>query len=205
MSKPSLLSSQLRYGAVAQAFHWLTVLLVGVAYLLSPGGREERIYSAAADSARTLHESAGILLFALVLLRILWRAFDPAPEGARMEPWMKLAAKAAHWGLYALLFAIPLTAIAGAWLEAHPLTLLGIGDIAPMLAPDHALGAAIANIHTILGNVIIWLAGFHAAAALFHHYWLNDDTLRSILPTWKAAPVLGASAKELSQYRRNAP
>jgi len=42
-----------------------------------------------------------------------------------------------------------------------------------------------ADIHTILGNVIMWLAGFHAAAALFHHYVLRDDTLRSMLPTWR--------------------
>jgi cytochrome b561 len=182
-AKLSLLSSRLRYGALAQAFHWLTVLLVGTAYIVSPGGREERIYSAAADSARTTHESVGMLLFALVLLRLIWRAFDPAPEGAEMAPWMRLSAKAAHGALYALLLAIPLTAIAGAWLEAHPLTLLGIGDVAPMIAADHAMGASIANIHTILGNVIIWLAGFHAAAALFHHYWLRDDTLRSMLPS----------------------
>lgn len=184
LAKLPLLSSRLRYGAVAQAFHWLTVLLVGTAYVLSPGGGEDRIYSAAADSARSMHESVGLLLFALVLLRVIWRLFDAPPQGAPMEPWMKLAAKAAHWALYALLFAIPLTAIAGAWLEAHPLTLLGIGDIAPMIGADHALGASIANIHTILGNAIIWLAGFHAAAALFHHYWLRDDTLRSMLPNW---------------------
>ena len=184
----SLWSSRRRYGAVAQTFHWLTVLLVGTAYVLGPGGSEQRIYSAAADSARTVHESVGMLLFAVVLLRVLWRAFDPEPEMAHMALWMKLAAKAAHLALYGLLIAIPATAIAGAWLEAHPVTLLGVGDIAPMLAADHALGANIAYIHTMLGTVIVWLAGFHAAAALFHHYWLRDDTLRSMLPVWQVRP-----------------
>ena len=95
---------------------------------------------------------------------------------------MRASAKAVQWALYALLLAIPLTAIAGAWLEAHPLTILGIGNIGPMLAPAHDLGASLAYIHTILGNVIMWLAGLHAAAALFHHYVLRDATLRSMLP-----------------------
>jgi cytochrome b561 len=174
-----------RYGAVAQMFHWMTVLLVVTAYVLSPGGSETRIYSNQLDMARQWHESVGLLLFALVLLRLLWRLVNATPEPIPMAAWMRSSAVAAHWVLYALLFAIPLTAIAGAWLEAHPLTILGAGNIPPLLPPAHDLGASIAYIHTILGNVLIWLAGLHAAAALFHHYFLRDDTLRSMIPGWR--------------------
>jgi len=185
MPTSSMPTSNSRYGAVAQLFHWATVLLVGAAYLLSPGGQEQRIYSAAMETTRAWHESMGLILFALVLLRVLWRLSTVTPEPAPMPAWMRTAAAAAHWGLYALLFAIPGTAIAGAWLEAHPLTVLGIGDIGPMLAPAHDFGTSLAYIHTILGNLILWLAGAHAAAALFHHYVLRDGTLRSMLPSWR--------------------
>jgi cytochrome b561 len=174
-----------RYGAITQLSHWVTVLLVGAAYVLSPGGSETRVYSAAADAARQWHESVGLVLFAVVLLRMVWRLFSVTPQPAPAAAWMKASAKAVQWALYALLLAIPLTAIAGAWLEAHPLTILGIGNIRPMLAPAHDFGASLAYIHTILGNVIIWLAGLHAAAALFHHYMLRDATLRSMLPNWR--------------------
>jgi cytochrome b561 len=188
--KISMRSSRLRYGAVTQLFHWLTVVLVGTAYIVSPGGREDRIYSAAFDVARQTHETIGILVFGLVLLRIVWRLLEPTPEPAPMAPWMRYSATAAHLGLYALLLAIPLTAIAGAWLEAHPLTLFGIGNVGPLLPQAHDLGQSIANIHTTLGNIIIWLAGLHAAAALFHHFILRDNILTSMLPHWKLpAPV----------------
>ena len=176
-----MLNSRLRYGPVAQLFHWLTVVLV-TAYMVSPGGSEQRIYSAASDFSRQLHETIGIAVFALVLLRILWRRVEPTPQTPPMPPWMKRSASATHLGLYALLLATPLTAIAGAWLEAHPLTLLGVGAIAPLLPPAHDLGQTVAYIHTILGNAIIWLAGLHAAAALFHHFILRDNVLRSMLP-----------------------
>jgi cytochrome b561 len=177
-----LLSSRDRYGAVAQLFHWSTVILVAAAYLVSPGGREERVYSAASASFLQTHETIGMLLFALVLLRVLWRLREPSPEPAPMAPWMKYSASAAHAGLYALLVAIPLTAIAGAWLEAHSLTILGIGNVAPLLPQAHDLGQSIAYIHTILGNAIVWLAGLHAGAALFHHFVLRDNVLTSMLP-----------------------
>jgi len=174
-----------RHGAFTQLFHWATVLLVGAAYILSPGGSEARVYSAAADAARQWHESVGLVVFAVVLLRILWRLFSVTPEPAPAAAWMRASAKAVQWALYALLVAIPLTAITGAWLEARPLTILGIGNIGPMLAPAHDLGASLAYIHTILGNAIIWLAGLHAVAALFHHYVLRDGILRSMLPNWR--------------------
>jgi cytochrome b561 len=133
-----------------------------------------------------------------VLLRIVWRLFEPTPEPPPMAPWMRYSASAAHLGLYALMLAIPLTAIAGAWLEAHPLMIYGLGTIAPMLPPAHALGQSIANIHTILGNVIIWLAGLHGAAALFHHFVLRDNILISMLPDWRLWPAPVPPAGEVS-------
>ena len=39
-----------------------------------------------------------------------------------------------------------------------------------------------ANIHGWLGDVLIWLAGLHAAAAFYHHYWRRDTVLLSMLP-----------------------
>jgi cytochrome b561 len=198
-AKISMRSSRLRYGAVAQVLHWLTAVLVGTAYIVSPGGSEGRVYSAAFDSARQTHETIGIFVFALVLLRILWRLFEPTPEPPPMAPWMKYSASAAHLALYALLLALPLTAIAGAWLEAHPVTIFGIGNVGPLLPQDHNLGQSVAYIHTILGNVIIWLAGFHAAAAVFHHFVLGDNILKSMLPDWTRTPALGRPAGEIPQ------
>jgi cytochrome b561 len=199
VSKTTMRSSRLRYGAVTQLLHWLTVALVGTAYFVSPGGSEQRVYSAAFDTARQTHETIGILLFGLVLLRILWRLLEPTPEPPPMAPWMKLSASAAHLALYALLLAIPLTAIAGAWLENHPLTIFDIGNIGPMLSPVPGVGQSVAYIHTILGNVIIWLVGFHAAAALFHHYFLRDNILTSMLPDWIRLPAFGPTPGEVSR------
>ena len=97
---------------------------------------------------------------------------------------MGIAAKAMHWGLYLLLFALPLTAIAGAWLEGHPLTFLAGVEIPALVGPSHSLGVQIAAIHTWLGDAILWLAGLHALAALYHHFVLKDGVLASMLPRW---------------------
>ncbi|HSQ02515.1 MAG TPA: cytochrome b/b6 domain-containing protein, partial [Burkholderiales bacterium] len=82
-----------RYGRVAQAFHWLTAILVLIAFIYGPGGSEQRVYSAARDFDRQLHETLGICVFALVVLRVLWRTIDTRPAPPQVPRWMGLAAK----------------------------------------------------------------------------------------------------------------
>jgi len=176
--------SPARYGPVAQAFHWATAVLVVVAFVYGPGGSESRVYSAARDFDRQLHETLGLSVLALVVLRLAWRIVDVRPDPPRMARWMEVAATAVHWMLYVLLFALPFTAISGAWLEGHPLTLLGGAEVASPFAKSHDVGATIATIHTWLGDAILWLAGLHALAALLHHFILKDGVLVSMLPRW---------------------
>jgi cytochrome b561 len=179
-------STRLRYGAVSQFFHWATAILVAAAFIYGPGGSEERVYSAARDFDRQIHETLGLAVFAMVLIRLAWRALDATPSDPAMPPWMKLASKSLHATMYLLLLAVPLTAISGAWLEGHPITLLGNLRIGPLWAKAHGAGSAIASIHTWLGDAIMWIAGVHAAAALYHHFILRDGVLRAMLPLWSS-------------------
>jgi cytochrome b561 len=166
-----LLSTRFRYGAVTQVFHWLTAILVVAAYFMGPGGSEQHVYSSAMDFTRQTHETLGVTVFALVLVRFLWRLMDTAPEDPPMKAWMRYSAKLVHVVLYGLLIATPGSAIVGAWLEGHPLTLWGFGNIGPMLSPAHDVGLSLASLHTTLGDIILWVAGLHAGAALFHHFF----------------------------------
>jgi cytochrome b561 len=84
--------------------------------------------------------------------------------------------------IYALLVLVPLTAILGAWLEGHSLTVLAVGNIQPLLLQSRTLGLLLANVHGWLGEGLIWFACFHAAAALYHQVWRRDAVLLSMLP-----------------------
>jgi len=172
-----------RYGRVAQTLHWATAIVVLVAFIYGPGGSEERVYSAARDFDRQLHETLGLTVLSLVALRIVRRTIDTRPD-PEVPAWMGIVARVTHWALYGLLLAVPFTAITGAWLEGHPLTLLGKLEIPPALPLAHDTGAIVARIHTWLGDTIMWIAGLHAAAALFHHFVLSDGVLASMLPRW---------------------
>jgi cytochrome b561 len=148
-------STHLRYGALAQVFHWATAILVVTAFMYGPGGSEQRVYSLDKDFDRQLHETLGISVFAITLIRLAWRAFDTVPDDPPMPPWIRLSSKVVHAMIYVLLLAVPLTAISGAWLEGHPLTLLGNVRVDPLLMEAHDVGSAIASIDTWLGDAVL--------------------------------------------------
>jgi cytochrome b561 len=177
-------SNRTHYGSLAQIFHWLTAILVLIAFIYGPGGSELRVYLPSRNSDRQLHETLGLCVFALAFLRVAWRLVDRQPDPPQVARWMSIAGKSVQGLLYLLLFAVPITAIAGAWLEGHPLTLLAGLQVPAPIGVAHDWGLKFAKLHTQLGDAIIWLAGLHALAAIYHHLIVKDGVLVSMLPRW---------------------
>ena len=146
------------YSTPTRIIHWLTALLVVIAFIYGPGGREERIYSAARDAERQLHETLGMVRSRPVIAADCVGGAGHAPCRTRSGAVDEYRGARREGILYILLLAVPLTAIAGAWLEAHAVTLLWGVSIAPPIAESHAVGATIAELHGWLGDVILWLA-----------------------------------------------
>jgi cytochrome b561 len=169
------------YSFASRALHWLTALLVLAAFVLSVGGPEVRVFAEANKGLLTLHESLGIAVFATTLFRLAHRRWARPPDPVSMPVWMHQAALATRLLLYFLLVFLPLSAIVGSWIEGHALSLYFVGAIASPWTTSPELGQSILSVHKLAGDAIMWLAGIHAAAALFHHFILNDNVLRSML------------------------
>ncbi len=179
------------YDALSRAFHWLTAIAVTVAFILGPGGYG-RLLQQGVDPATHLdivwHESLGVLVFVLTVLRLVWVAFRPAVPKVPMAGWMHAASKLVHLGLWVLLLALPVTALLALGSEGHPLTLLGGVRIDQMPWIADSTIASLADwgdVHQLLGDAIMWIAGLHAVAAIFHHVVLKDRVLTTMLPLVK--------------------
>ncbi|MEY4753345.1 MAG: hypothetical protein RJA44_1020 [Pseudomonadota bacterium] len=181
-------SSSTRYDPLSRAFHWLTAIAVAVAFVLGPehfGRLMHQGLDPATRSDIVWHETLGVFVFGLTLLRLIWVARRPAAPQFEMAGWMHLAAKLAHLALWALMLVVPVTAMLALGSEGHPLTLLG-GlrlDQMPLIANSRLAGLADwGDVHGFLGDAIIAIAGLHAAAAIYHHAILKDGVLASMLP-----------------------
>jgi len=65
--------------------------------------------------------------------------------------------------------------------EGKPIPFFGL-ELPALIEQNRDLAHLIEEIHETGGTVGYFLVGIHAAAALFHHYVLQDNTLLRILP-----------------------
>lgn len=177
-----------RYDAVSQAFHWITAIAVAIAFTLGPehfGRLMHQGLDPATRSDIVWHESLGILVLLLTVLRLVWVAMRPAAPRFEMSRPMEFAAKAVRAAMWALLLILPISALLALGSEAHPLTLLGglRMNQMPLIAQSSVAKLADwGDVHGFLGDAVMAVAGLHAAAAVFHHLILKDGVLKSILP-----------------------
>lgn len=182
MSQPA----STRYDTVSLVFHWITAIVVAVAFVLGPEhfGRMMRQGVDPATRADIVwHETLGLLVLALTVLRLVWVALRPAAPRFDMPPMMELTAKAVRLGMWLLLLILPLSALMALGSEGHPLTVLGgvrVNEL-PMFANSPlAKLADWGDVHGFLGDAIMAIAGLHAAAAIYHHVWMKDGVLKSM-------------------------
>lgn len=181
-------TTRTHYDSLSRALHWLTAIAVIAAFTLGPEhfGRQMRQgMDPATHWDIVVHESLGILVMALTLLRLLWVAVRPAKPTFDMAAWMHTVAKATHGLLWLALLAVPVSALLALGTEGHPLTLLGGIRVDTLPITGQSPLADLADwgdVHKWLGDAILWLSGLHAVAAIYHHFVLKDGVLRAMLP-----------------------
>ena len=172
------------YGAVPQIMHWITVALVILAWLL---GQFDDIFPKGAARAVSLlvHISAGLAVIGILVLRLFWRLVDPPPpiEQTILGVWLDRAGRLAHYVLYVLLLAVPVSGIVLQFARGDALPLFGLAEIASPWVRDREFAHSVKEVHEVMANALVIIAAFHAAAALFHHWVLRDRTLGRMLPS----------------------
>jgi cytochrome b561 len=171
-----------RYSGFTIGLHWLTLaLLVGVYACIEfrdffPKGSQPR------QALATWHYMLGLTAFALVFLRMAFRLAGRMPPIQPPPPrWQRRLAGLVHAALYVFLLLMPLLG----WLilstANETVPFLGL-HLPPLVGPDRALSQDLEEIHETVGTAGYYLIGLHAAAALFHHYFMRDNTLLRMLP-----------------------
>lgn len=102
-----LRNSSARYGWVSIVLHWGVALVVFSLFALGLWMVGLDYYSAWRKDAPDLHKSIGITLFAIMLVRIVWRLVSPPPPPlASYSRLTRIGAAFGHAFLYLGLFAV---------------------------------------------------------------------------------------------------
>ena len=159
--------TRLGYSGAQIALHW-TIAVLTVAQIVLHDGMVAAYAAGRGGGAATesdlfladLHVAFGIAVFALALMRVALRVRRGAPPPPQDEhPALRMAARATHFALYALILGMPATG-----------GLAWFGGIEAM-AELHGAGKA----------AILVLVGLHVLGALYQHFYLRTDVLRRML------------------------
>ncbi|MDT7952062.1 MAG: cytochrome b [Acetobacteraceae bacterium] len=160
-------------------FHWFTLGLIAVQWVLAQV-IDDFPKGAPRVAARSTHIILGLLILAVVVGRIVWRATEGRRLPAADRGALHVAAKATHWGMYALICIALLLGLFTAWAQGD--SIYGLFRIPAFDPTNHDLGDQVAGVHGTVVTILLILIGIHAAAALIHQYVWKDHLLRRMAP-----------------------
>lgn len=174
-----------RYSALAIGLHWLMLMLLVAVYAcieLSdsfPKGSDTRA------AFKSWHYMLGLSVFVLVWIRAAIHLGGHAPLIEPAPPvWQARLAQFVQIALYVLMVSLPLVG----WLllsaKGQPVVFFG-WPLPALMAENKDAASWIKEVHEAGANAGYFLVGVHALAALYHHYFLHDNTLSRILPRSK--------------------
>ncbi|MGD0505503.1 MAG: cytochrome b [Steroidobacteraceae bacterium] len=176
-------AQQPRFSTFSRLLHWLmavmilAMLFIGIGMVASVSERYQVLVS--------IHKPLGVAILVLVVIRFLNRLFNPPPAlPDTMPPLMRLAAKASHILLYALMLILPLVGWGMLSAARYPIVLFGALHLPPILPHDLALYAWLRPLHTDLAYLLFATFLAHLGAALFHGLIRQDGVLSS-MASWR--------------------
>jgi len=159
--------------------HWLTAGLIAA---LWRSAQIIAIFGHGPPEAyhQSFHITLGVMRALVLAVRILWRLTAGRSQKGAHLGLLEQIARATHYVMHAVAGTVVLLGCLTVWMQGDR-----IWSLVPIPAYDPGnitLGQQIRGWHGVAANLILILAGLHAAAALFHHDVLRDDMFRRMLP-----------------------
>ena len=174
-----IVNSSEEYGLLAKLFHWVTfiILIAQVPFGFYLVGLE---FSDRRIDLENIHILIGITIFYFVLLRLIWKLFNPSPKSEHnFFKGQNLIAKTNHFLLYVGIFAITISGV---------LKKLYMGEKLNFFIFQYAfkesnfqLADSFYVMHIYANYLLIALVSLHILAVIIHHILFKDKIVKKML------------------------
>jgi cytochrome b561 len=168
-SKSALIDRQDSYGAVSRVIHWTMAIAVFALFALGWWMVGLDYYSPYYNSAPELHRNAGMLLLAVLVVRIVWRMGNVKPGNDGLAPFEQHAARIVHVAFYPLLAVLMVSGYLISTADGRPIDVYGWLHV-PAIAEIKGFEDVAGFVHEWTAYAIMGLAAIHSAAAIRHRF-----------------------------------
>jgi cytochrome b561 len=168
-----------RYSTVAILLHWAIAGFVAANLVI--GSFMESLPGALRISVVRVHESFGLTIFVLAIIRLAWRlGHTPPPFPAATPVWERWLAHLAQFFFYVLMIGMPIIG----WMLIssrllRPMIIYGVLTLPPFTpfsrlanGPSKtALHDQLVSLHATGAWIFVGLLCLHVAAAVKHQFW----------------------------------
>lgn len=190
----ALQNTSASYGSLARILHWLTALLVLTAIPLGLYANrlpyDFDIALAVKSQVFSIHNTVGLAIFSIALLRIGWALTQTRPVHLHPERRLETTlADVVYWTLYLSLVLVPLTGwITHAAYEDFAPILWPFGQHLPFVPISNGFGNAAGTLHYVFTKILIVSIILHFAGAMKHAIFDMDATMGRMTSGTVAAP-----------------
>lgn len=175
-------NDQQHYGLIAIAFHWLIAIGTFALFGLGLWMVELGYYDTWYHKAPEIHGGAGMLLFILLLMRIVWKQCNIRPESLdNHKQWQKISANVAHHSLNGLLLVITISGYLIVTAKGDALNVFNLFSVPATLSGFVNQADFAGDCHLVAAWFLMVLAIIHALASLKHHFIDKNNTLKRML------------------------
>lgn len=172
----------MQWGWLAIGFHWLTVIAVISLFSLGLWMVGLTYYDPWYKQGPFIHKSIGVLLFLLTLARLLWRYINIRPDELNAHSIGEIrAARLSHVLLYILLFSVMLSGYFISTADGRAVDVFNLFSVPATVYGIEKQEDIAGEIHLALAIVLVSISLIHALAAVKHHYFDKDSTLKRMI------------------------
>ncbi|MCB1757410.1 MAG: cytochrome b [Gammaproteobacteria bacterium] len=164
------------FGLVSRILHWLVFVLL---VMVTIGGLQLDDLPQGPEKLDTVltHKSVGVLILALMLLRLVWRLANPKPQPLTDDPKNARISGLVQMLLFLLLIVQPVLGVLMSQAGGHPVSPFGLFELPALVGENKELGKTLHGIHGRLWLVIFGILLIHIAGSLKQHFIHKNRTL----------------------------
>ena len=173
------------YTRVAVALHWIIAAVIFSTFLLGLYMSDLPI-SPIKLKLYSYHKLIGITIFAVVLIRIAWRATHRPPPLPPMPVWQHTVAQLSHTLLYLLTLAVPIAGWLFSSASGFQTVYLALLPLPDLVAKNKEAAELFKAAHWYLNLTMLAVVVLHASAALKHQFVDRNAVLARMIPLIKS-------------------